>query len=92
VETVAYPAAERRSEHETDRTARERADCGTAADTDRFLFWRTVFRRREARRREQGADQRNNNFLGHEFRLHGSLLKRKGFDTALSQRTELTGR
>ena len=84
MKTVADPAAERRAEHEPDRTARERADRGTAAEADRFLLGRmstarfglrgTIFRSREARRREQAADQCNDYFLTREFLTHGSLL------------------
>ena len=85
VKTVAEPAAERRAEHEADGAARERADRGAAAETDRLflgndarlVFRGTVLRPRKARRREHAADHGNEDLLGNEFRLHGSLLKRK---------------
>src|SRR5262245_45731786 len=80
VKTVAEPAAERRPEYEADGTARGRADHGAAAETDRLLLGDdtrlvlrgTVPRPCKARRREQAADDQDNEFL-----LHGSLLKRK---------------
>ena len=85
VETVAEPAAERRAEHEADGAARERADRGAAAEADRLFlgsnarlaFRGTILRPRKARRREQAADHGNDDLLGNEFLLHGSLLKRK---------------
>ena len=99
VETVADPAAERGAEHEADRAARERADRGAAAEADRLFLGRrarsrfrgTILRPREARRREQAADQRNDDFLSHEFlSAWFAPQAQRGWTRALLQRTALT--
>jgi hypothetical protein len=97
---VAEPAAECCTYHEAERTARERADRGPAADADglflrgdaRLVLDGTIPRPRMARRREQRTDQRYDDFPGKGLVLHGSLLKRNVVNTAPLQRTALTCR
>src|SRR5690606_105342 len=62
-ESVAEEAAEGRADHETDRASRRRADHGTAAETDRFMFRRAAVLGRPTRRRGRARHGENQKWL-----------------------------